>query len=254
MKPNTIKSGGNTYGAGHTTIFRENDTANLPNNFGKSRKEKIMGGFGSGRGQRGKDTTNDMHSLDIRKLQRDGLLTPGRAFGWHWTCNGNEVASIRMRTEVDRVILNYRSRSNGGNGGDWQPMECPVTLEWTPCNLGGRRAWFLCPAKGCGRRVAILYGGSIFACRHCHRLAYDCQRETDGDRAMRRADTIRRRLGWGAGIANPPGEKPKGMHWRTFERLKAEHDAFANASWADMAELNRRLAGVGLDPLDDLGR
>jgi hypothetical protein len=66
-----------------------------------------MDGFGSGRGQRGKDTTSDMRPLDIRKLQRDGLLTPGRAFGWHWTVNGEEVASIQMRTEVDRVILNY---------------------------------------------------------------------------------------------------------------------------------------------------
>jgi hypothetical protein len=48
------------------------------------------------------------------------------------------------------------------------------------------------------------------------------------------------------------------MHWRTFERLKTEHDAFANASWAGMAErlglMNRRLAGLGLNPLDDLGR
>jgi len=94
-----------------------------------------MGGFGSGRGQGGKDTTSDMRPLDVRKLQRNGLLTPGRAFGWHWTVNGEEAASIRMRTEVDRVILNYRSQSNGG---EWQPMEYPVTLEWTPCNLGGR--------------------------------------------------------------------------------------------------------------------
>jgi hypothetical protein len=65
-----------------------------------------MGGFGSGRGQRGKDTTSDMRALDIRKLQRDGLLTPGGAFGWHWTVNGRKEASIQMRTEVDRVILN----------------------------------------------------------------------------------------------------------------------------------------------------
>ena len=213
-----------------------------------------MGGFGSGRGQRGKDTTSDMRPLDIRKLQRDGLLTSGRAFGWYWTVNGEEVASIQLRTEVDRVILNYRSRSNGG---EWQPMEYPVYLEWTSLHYGGRRPWFLCPKEGCGRRVAILFGGSIFACRHCHKLAYECQRETDDDRACRRADTIRRRLGWKAGIANPKGGKPKGMHWRTFERLTAEDDAFANASWAGMAErlglVNRRLVGAGLD-LDGLGR
>ena len=47
-------------------------------------EKKIMGGFGSGRGQGGKDTTSDMRALDIRRLQRDGLLTPGRAFGWNW--------------------------------------------------------------------------------------------------------------------------------------------------------------------------
>ncbi|MGX2042247.1 hypothetical protein ACWJKU_19275 [Methylocaldum sp. MU1018] len=215
-----------------------------------------MGGIGSGRRyQRGKDTTSNMLSLDIRKLQRDGLLTPGRAFGREWTVNGEEVASIRMRTEVDRVILSYRSRSNAG---EWQPMEYPVYLEWTGLHFGGQRAWFLCPARGCGRRVAILFGGSIFACRHCHKLAYECQRETDDARAMRRADTIRQRLGWGAGIANPEGGKPKGMHWRTFERLKAEYAAFANASWAGMAErlglMNRRLESLGLEPLDDLGR
>ena len=207
-----------------------------------------MGGWGSGRGQSGRDTTSDYRALDVRRLQRDGLLTPGRAFGWHWTVNDKEVASIQMRKEADRVILNYRSRSNGGK---WKPMEYPVHLEWTDCNLGGRRAWFLCPAVGCGRRVAILYGGSVFACRHCHKLAYECQRETDDDRAARRADTIRRRLGWEAGILNGEGIKPKGMHWRTYKRLKARHDAFVGVSLAGMA---RRfgLIGRGLDSVEEL--
>ena len=60
-----------------------------------------MGGYGSGR-KWGQATTSDMRRLDIRRLQRDGLLKPGRAFGWQWTGNGAEVASIQMRTEVDR--------------------------------------------------------------------------------------------------------------------------------------------------------
>ena len=216
-----------------------------------------MGGWGSGRGQRGKDTTSDYRALDVRRLQRDGLLTPGRSFGWNWTRDGETVASIQVRAETDRIILNYRHKSGGS---DWQPMDYPVRLDWTNCTLGGRRAWLLCPARGCGRRVALLYigGAGIFACRHCYKLAYQCQRETDDDRAMRRADTIRRRLRWGTGIANPEGGKPKGMHWRTFERLKTEYAAFANASWTGMAErlglMNRRLAGLGLEPLDDLGR
>ncbi len=216
-----------------------------------------MGGWGSGRGQRGKDTTSDYRALDVRRLQRDGLLSPGRLFGWNWTLDGETVASIQVRAETDRIVLNYRHKSGGS---DWQPMDYPVRLDWTNCTLGGRRAWLLCPARGCGRRVALLYigGAGIFACRHCYKLAYQCQRETDDDRAMRRADNIRGRLGWEAGIANPEGDKPKGMHWRTFERLKAEHDAFANASWMGMAErlglMNRRLRGLGLEPQDDLGR
>ena len=212
-----------------------------------------MGGFGSGRRQGRKCTTSEMRAFDVRRLQRAGLLIPGRAFVWHWTCNDESVASVQVRTEVDRLILNYRIQSRGA---ECQPMENPVYLEWTPCTLGGRRVWFLCPAKECGRRVAILFGGAVFACRHCHKLAYCCQRETDDDRAMRRAETIRRRLGWEVGIANLEGVKPKGMHWRTFERLKVEHDAFANSSWAGIAKrmelINRRLEKLGFDTLDDL--
>lgn len=205
-----------------------------------------MGGIGSGRRyQGGKVTTSDMHPLDIRRLHRKGLLKPGAAFSWHWTVCGREVSIINIRTEADRVILDYRNRSHGG---EWQPMNYAVYLDWTACNLGGRRPWFICPAQGCGRRVAVLFGGSIFACRHCHQLAYECQRETDDDREARRADTIRRRLGWEAGILNGSGIKPKGMHWRTFERLEARHDAFVGASLAGMA---KRLGLLGRQ-LDDI--
>lgn len=212
-----------------------------------------MGGMGSGRrNQGGKDTTSNMRALDVRRLQRDGLLTAGRAFGWNWSRNGETIASIQMRTEEDRVILNYRSRSNGG---EWKAMEYPVRLEWTGCNLGGQRAWFLCPAQGCGRRVAILYGGSVFACRQCHKLAYQCQRETPGDRAMRRAETIRERLGWKPGIANPPGDRPKGMHWRTYLRLMTGYQGFAHASWTDTARrmglLNQRIGELETWALSD---
>lgn len=191
-----------------------------------------------------------MRSLDVRRLERDGLLTAGRWFMWRWSVDGEEVASIQIRVGEDRVTLNYRARSYGE---EWQPLEYPVYLEWTPCHLGGRRAWFRCPARGCGRRVAVLYGGTIFACRHCHRLAYASQRETPDDRAMRRADKIRQRLGWEPGIANPEGDKPKGMHWRTFETLTARHDAFAHASWMGMAArlgiMEARLSKLGLDDL-----
>ena len=179
-----------------------------------------MGGLGSGQHWHygAKDTTCDYRSIDVRRWNREGLLVPGSAFGWQWSRNGEVVALIQIRAESGRVILTYRHRQNGG---EWKDESYPVQLDWTPCNFGGKRPWFLCPAVGCGkRRVAILYGGSIFACRHCHQLAYPSQRETYDDRAARRADKIRERLGWEQGILNPKGwQKPKGMHWRTFERL-----------------------------------
>ena len=118
--------------------------------------------------------------------------------------------------------------------------------------VGGFFLW-----RAGGAALAILFGGSIFACRHCHKLAYDCQRETDDDRAARRADTLRRRLGWEAGILNGDGGKPKGMHWRTFERLKARHDAYVGVSLAGMARrlglMDRQLSELDLD-LDGLSR
>lgn len=208
-----------------------------------------MGGAGSGRGwQGGRNTTSNYRSLDVRRLQREGLLKPGQDFSWKWTHHRKEVASIWVQTRSDKLILSYRHRSRGS---DWQPMEYPVCLDWTPCTFGGQRAWFRCPAKGCGRRVALLYGGDIFACRHCFQLAYKSQRESNDGRAARRADKIRRRLGWMPGILNGPGRKPKGMHWRTFEQLRTEHDAFAEIFLSGFAAklglLNRKLTDIQRD-------
>lgn len=189
-----------------------------------------MGGFGSGRSG-GKSTTGDMLALDIRRLSRDGLLKPGLSFNWKWSRSGEPVGNINICTGVDRVTLDYRARDHGG---EWQPMNYPVWIAWTPCTYGGRRAWWLCPAAGCGRRVAILYGGKVYACRHCYRLAYRSQREQAHDRETSAADKLRAKLQWEPGILNGNGDKPKGMHWATFERLQAQHDALVNRSIAGL--------------------
>jgi hypothetical protein len=193
-----------------------------------------MGGPGSGNRWRldAGETTEDYRQLDIRRWQRDGLLGPGRVFSWQWTCNGARDGAITVRVESHAVVLMYRQRNRGG---DWRAEKYPVQLDWTECHYGGRRAWFLCPALHCGRRVAILYGGAIFACRHCHRLAYQSQREAAHDRAARRADRIRERLGWPPGILNQRGGKPKWMRWRTYERLVAEHDLEVGDSLSQVA-------------------
>lgn len=82
-----------------------------------------------------------------------------------------------------------------------------------------------CPAVGCGKRAAVLYlGAKYFACRKCYQLAYSSQRESVEDRAIRKVDKIRERLEWEPGFLNGRGLKPKGMHWKTFNRLYAQHD------------------------------
>lgn len=208
-----------------------------------------MGGIGSGRRyQGGKSTTEDSRPLDIRKLNRSGLLQPGHSFGWQWTINDRPVGNIQIRVQADHVVLAYKYRPQCN--AEWQDVWQHVYLERTPCHLGGARCWWICPI--CRRRVAILYGpGKHYACRHCYKLVYECQRETDDDRAARRADTIRRRLGWDVGILNPTGGRPKGMHWRTYQRLTMEHDALVNLSLNHMARrmqmMEAKLGGIGDD-------
>lgn len=192
-----------------------------------------MGGSNSGR-HGGKRTTGDMCALDIRRLARDGLLARGTAFLWTWSRGDEKVASIQVwPVETDRVRLIYRTRNHGET--EWRPMDYSVRVTWSACHYGGLRPWWRCPAVGCGRRVAVLYGGEVYACRHCHRLAYRTQREQGYDRASSRADRIRKRLGWEPGILNGDGRKPKGMHWATFNRLHAEHEANVNQSLEGIA-------------------
>ena len=194
-----------------------------------------MGGIGSGRRwQVGADTTDCYRSIDVRWLKRKGMLADGRNGSLTWSRNGQVTGSINVRAELGRVFLNYRHREHGS---EWKAEDYPVYLDTTACHKGGERQWFRCPVRGCGRRIAILYGGAIFACRHCHRLAYPSQREEAGDRATRRADRIRDRLGWPGGILEGGGwGKPKGMHWRTYHRLCREHDRFSDRALVGMEE------------------
>ena len=122
----------------------------------------------------------------------------------------------------ERLVLLFRHRS--GPGSEWEDVKETVPLEWTPCNFGGVRPWFICPGVGCGRRVAVLYGpGRYFLCRHCYDLRYASQREDKTHRALRRAQKVRERLEGSTNMREPFPEKPKGMHWRTYERLWWEH-------------------------------
>ena len=189
-----------------------------------------MGGIGSGRrtSYGGKTETGDAMPLDIRKLNRNGLLAPGNSFTWQWTVGNRPVAGLSIRAGCNEMTLSYRKKTTG------EIVEQRVEVETTTCTYGGTRPWFTCPR--CHSRVAVIYApGRYFACRKCCNLAYATQSARVGDRAMTKADKIRKRLGWPAGIANPTGGKPKGMHWKTFDRLRLQHDALKHFSFHDIA-------------------
>lgn len=195
-----------------------------------------MGGSGSGRWYRwdAKDTVEGCRRLDVRVWQRGGFLRPGRWFSWAWwNREGVQVASIDVQVLQAQVRLSYRVRRGSES---WQKIEEAISLTWTPCHYGGQRSWFICPGvvngQVCGRRVAILYGaGRYFLCRHCYDLTYESQREDYATRLVSKAQKIRRRLGGSASLIEPFPPKPKGMHGRTYTRLRWQAQ---EADWGSM--------------------
>ena len=169
-----------------------------------------MGGFGSGQHWNSKARTSSYSRLDVRNWQQRGFLVVGRRF----VCGAWEIELIAsMKPDEPNTVYLYHRE-----GGRQQREPYRVWIEWTPCNYGGKRAWFVCP-RGCGHRVAILYYGGSPACRHCYQLAYESQQDSGWNRLLRRARTTRMQLGGSANLAEPLPDRPKGMHWRTYSRL-----------------------------------
>jgi hypothetical protein len=181
-----------------------------------------MGGFGSGRpGGFGRAKVEGCRWLDVNRLHREGCLRSGWSGIWQWTRDGERVAWINLRADHDHLHLTYRVRIDGG---DWEDVGESARIARVACRYGGARPYFICPGfvngRPCGRRVAKLYGhGRYFVCRHCYRLAYSSQSEGSLDRALRRANTIRQRLGGDPGMASSFPKRPKRMWLRTYERL-----------------------------------
>ena len=178
-----------------------------------------MGGIGSGCWYRWnkKETTESKKRIDIRWMKKNGYLSTKHSGILRWTLNGKPTGSIGYRVESSRMILTYRQRENGG---EWVDIQQCIHFDHTECNYGGKRCWFLCP--GCNRRVAVLYGDKYFLCRKCLNLTYSTQQESPPFRLTSKAQKIRERLGASLNTSDHIIEKPKGMHRKTFERLKNE--------------------------------
>ena len=142
--------------------------------------------------------------LDLARLRRLGHLS-GFPVSLSWSYGGDPVGSIGLQATADGVRLFYRTRRNDD---EWYDVDETIPTVWTPTRFGGRRQWFIC--LKCGRRCRILYGGSRFRCRRCHRLSYSSQAESRADRATRAMFKIVRRLDPEENCNDLP-PKPKGM-------------------------------------------
>ena len=163
------------------------------------------GGSRSGAGRPGWRPKAEQHrNLDVRRFAAENMLRPG-SWSWVWKdgTTGVELASIGVRGGVDRMTLSYQV--------DGEAVSCLVDIVKTECGFGGARPWFSCPR--CARRVARLYmRAKYFACRHCQRLSYASQADDACGRTWRKQRRIEARL-------DENGQRPKHMHWRTYQRL-----------------------------------
>jgi hypothetical protein len=194
-------------------------------NLGGLAREAAVGGPGSGNHEArwdAKPSTASCNRFDLASLHRGGWLRPGATGTTTWSRGERAPSAIGWTVAGENgtaAALDLRYAVGG------EAIADRVPLTWTPCRFGGRRPWFVCPGDGCGRRAAVLYGGRSFLCRRCHGLAYESTRKGAGDRATRKVQKIRARLGGSANLLTPFPPKPKGMHWRTYERLAAEAEA-----------------------------
>jgi hypothetical protein len=165
--------------------------------------------------------------IDARLWRREGLLRAGECFPYSWTHAGETAGRIHVRIESNEAILRFHFYPQRGVS---ELVEQYVPFEWTACHFGGSRPWFRCTAtvngEKCRRRVARLYLGAspVFACRHCHDLVFASQLESVGFRGLGRARKVRMRLGSAPDLFGPFPERPKGMHRKTYERLRHVHD------------------------------
>lgn len=155
----------------------------------------------------------------------DGVKPIGRKWTWSESLDGEVTAFVLPREGLlPDVELRYRIDHFSR---DTCNESQTIQVEWSPCRFGGKRWWWVCPRTGA--RVTKLYlpnGGLRFWSRQAYGLAYQSTRGTWLDRAHGKAARLYRKLGGRyQGLSSEFPEKPKGMHWRTYNVLCDELNA-----------------------------
>jgi len=130
-------------------------------------------------------TVEQVFSIDIRDLKREGLLD-GNCYEKPYFFQRYGLAHsvvIEISTDPNDKYLGgrfikFKYSLKEDNQERVYNYKIPISV--TPCHFGGVRYWFRCYANlrhCCGNRVTTLFLGSagIFACRHCYNLSYNAR-------------------------------------------------------------------------------
>ncbi len=155
-------------------------------------------------------------------------------------CQRLDIRELKLKSG-SCVNITYSTYSHSG---ERQTINKDIPVTWTPCHLGGKRAWWLCPC--CGKRVAILYLLTTgYRCRKCHNLTYWSSQESKFDRHLRKKFKLCDKLG--IGPIDWPLFKPKFMHQKTFDRLRWKHTLAVKTTTTDLAVEYKHLIGRNIE-------
>lgn len=159
-------------------------------------------------------TMDYCHRVKINTWIREGLL---RAIGSSWQTLLSNGVTLDFKYTGNAVKLTNRA-------GDI------LTVNIVPrrCGPDSWRQHFNCPQCRTCVDVLLVVSYANFenglGCRHCLGLVYGSTRDNDAGRALRRVHALRERAGFPPGIVSQ-NPRPKGIHWRTYMRHIARHNA-----------------------------
>jgi len=184
--------------------------------------------------------------LSVADLFKRGALRAGASTsgGWHWSRNGEQVASIGYRATLSAESGELRLSYTWTRDGKPQDVTCTIRLSSLPLQYGGQRWYMHCPYTQ--RRVLKLYKFGAIE-QFCSRTAirplptYASQRTSGSSRNIDQRWALRRKMG--DRFSDLFGEpcKPKWMRWRTFERYAARDAALAELENGYLLRLIGRL-------------
>lgn len=199
-------------------------------------------GYGAGGHNRKRVTVEACARLDVAMLKRAGLFDSAGLGMHYWSYTNNQqsgciIMAFAVAPNVVTLAIVPKGQEPPIKDGVLDVTKLThlqrVRVSHTDCNYGKSRAWLHCPT--CGRRVfRLFYYDHTFsgdtqvhylACRHCYGLTYQQRRSRGFDRYQDRAAKIKSKLirrGAREIEGMPwyiPPNKPKGMHWRTYEGL-----------------------------------